>query len=50
MGLCPIGVPGEICVGGKGIAKGYLSKPELTKKSFISNPFGEGIKIFISDE
>ena len=43
MGLCPIGVPGEICVGGKGIAKGYLSNPELTKKSFIANPFGEGV-------
>ncbi len=43
LNLCPTKVPGEICVGGKGVSKGYLNNTELTKKSFINNPFGDGI-------
>jgi acyl-coenzyme A synthetase/AMP-(fatty) acid ligase len=35
----PIGVIGEICIGGIGIARGYLSKPELTAERFIANSF-----------
>lgn len=42
MNLCPLGVPGEICVAGEGVAQGYVNQPQLTQKSFISNPFGHG--------
>lgn len=35
----PVDVPGEIYIGGEGLAKGYLNRPELTKQRFLKNPF-----------
>ncbi|MBW4630463.1 MAG: amino acid adenylation domain-containing protein [Iphinoe sp. HA4291-MV1] len=37
----PIGVPGELHIGGAGLALGYLNRPELTQDKFISNPFSD---------
>ena len=34
-GLCPIGVPGELCIGGAGVSLGYWNRPELTAARFI---------------
>ncbi|NJO96593.1 MAG: amino acid adenylation domain-containing protein [Pleurocapsa sp. CRU_1_2] len=39
--LVPPGVVGELCVGGDGLAQGYLNLPELTQEKFISNPFNQ---------
>jgi amino acid adenylation domain-containing protein len=44
--LLPIGVVGEICIGGDGLARGYLKKPELTAEKFIANPFKTGERIY----
>ena len=36
---CPLGVPGEICIGGDGVTLGYLNRPELTAERFLENRF-----------
>jgi len=42
----PIGIPGELCVGGDGVCAGYLNNPELTAKKFIEDPFMPGERIY----
>lgn len=37
--LLPVGVPGEICIGGDGIARGYLNQATLTREKFLNDPF-----------
>ena len=47
--LCPIGVPGELCIAGKQVSEGYLKDDAETNKSFIDNPYGEG-KLYCSGD
>jgi amino acid adenylation domain-containing protein len=44
----PLGVAGELHIGGAGVARGYLNRPELTEKRFIPDPFSDvpGARLF----
>tara|TARA_R110002050_G_scaffold33381_3_gene85002 strand:+ start:445 stop:3795 length:3351 start_codon:yes stop_codon:yes gene_type:complete len=44
--LQPLGVEGDIYIGGAGVALGYLNRSELTKDKFVSNPFMEGEQLY----
>jgi fengycin family lipopeptide synthetase D len=44
--LLPIGVPGELCIAGVGLAREYLGNPELTAEKFIPSPFVEGERLY----
>ncbi len=37
----PLGITGEICIGGDGVAKGYLNRPDLSAEKFVHDPFSE---------
>ncbi|OME94452.1 non-ribosomal peptide synthetase [Paenibacillus sp. FSL K6-1122] len=44
--MLPVGVPGEICISGKGVSRGYVGLPELTDQKFAESPFVEGERMF----
>ena len=44
--LCPIGVSGELCISGDGLARGYLNRQELTEEKFIRNPYASDSRIY----
>lgn len=44
--ILPIGIEGEICLGGPGVARGYLNNEEKTKEKFIDDPFHPGGRLY----
>ncbi|MCP4158102.1 MAG: amino acid adenylation domain-containing protein, partial [bacterium] len=48
--LTPVGVQGELHVGGDGVARGYLNRPELTHERFVENPYNPGQTLYKSGD
>ena len=50
--LVPVGMPGELCVAGDGLARGYLNCPDLTAGKFVPNPFSDtpGARLYRSGD
>jgi amino acid adenylation domain-containing protein len=46
LSVVPVGVTGELYVGGAGVARGYLNQPQLSKALFIDDPFEEGARLY----
>jgi natural product biosynthesis luciferase-like monooxygenase protein len=44
--LMPLGTPGELCIGGNGVVRGYLERPDLTAERFVPDPFLPGNRIY----
>ena len=42
----PLGLPGELCLGGAGVADGYLGRPDLTGQRFVDDPFAPGGRVY----
>jgi amino acid adenylation domain-containing protein len=50
LNLLPLGIPGELYIGGTGISRGYWNREALTRERFIENPFQRGERLYCSGD
>ncbi|WLG21280.1 amino acid adenylation domain-containing protein [Pseudomonas sp. FP1154] len=48
--LVPVGVPGELCIGGVGVGRGYLRDPQRTREAFVPHPFQADARLYRSGD
>ncbi|MGE5398815.1 MAG: amino acid adenylation domain-containing protein [Ignavibacteriales bacterium] len=48
--LCPVGIPGELYIGGEGLSRGYVNRPELDKEKFVENPLNKDERLYRSGD
>ena len=48
----PVGVPGQLCIGGASLSRGYLNRPDLTAEKFLPDPFGNqpGARLYLTGD
>ena len=50
MRLAPVGQPGQLYIGGAGLASGYLKRDDLTRQRFVPHPFRQGARLFATGD
>ena len=50
LGLLPLGVTGQLCISGVGLAREYLNREGLTKEKFVENPFRKGSRLYLTGD
>jgi amino acid adenylation domain-containing protein len=48
--IVPVGVPGELCIGGVGVGRGYLRDPQRTREAFVAHPFQANARLYRSGD